>query len=67
MYGKRGKLLKVFDAYTKFMNSNTTVVKTSEDSEGRKGYDNVEKIVKEIREEVSQSHIIGIRDADYSK
>ena len=56
-----------YAVYSKFMDPNTTVVKTSEDREGRKGYANVEIIVKEIREEVPVAHIIGIRDADYSK
>lgn len=53
--------------YSKFMNPDTTMVKTSKGADGRQGYANVEIIVKEIREEVSQAHIIGIRDADYSK
>ena len=56
-----------YAVYSKFMNPDTTVVKTSEDNEGRRGYANVEIIVEEIREEVPQAHIIGIRDADYSK
>lgn len=53
--------------YSKFMDFDTTVVKTSEGPDGKRSYANVEIIVKEIREEVAQAHIIGIRDADYSK
>lgn len=53
--------------YEKFMCTGSTVVKTSESSNGRKGYTNVENIVREIKEEVPVAHIIGIRDADYSR
>ena len=53
--------------YSKFMRPENTVVKTSEGSDGRKGYANVELIVKDIKEEVPVAHIFGIRDADYSK
>lgn len=53
--------------YEKFMRPDSTVVKTSEDSSGRKGYANVEFIVREIKEEVPVAHIMGIRDADYSR
>ena len=51
--------------YEKFMQPNSTVVKTSESETGRKGYANVEIIVREIKEEVPVAHIMGIRDADY--
>lgn len=53
--------------YGKFLNPSTTIVKTSESPEGRKSYVNVQLIVRNIREEVPKAHIIGIRDADYSK
>lgn len=53
--------------YEKFMRKDSTVVKTSESETGRKGYANVEIIVSEIKEEVPLAHIIGIRDADYSR
>lgn len=53
--------------YEKFMRRDSTVVKTSEDSSGRKGYANVEIIVHEIKEEKPTAHIMGIRDADYSR
>ncbi|MBO4654841.1 MAG: DUF4435 domain-containing protein [Bacteroidales bacterium] len=53
--------------YEKFMQRNSTVVKTSADSSGRKGYANVEIIVQAIREEEPRAHIMGIRDADYSR
>lgn len=52
--------------YGKFMLPNTTVVKTSVDDSGHKGYRNVEHIVCKIRKECPVAHIIGIRDADYS-
>jgi len=55
------------DVYEKFVLSESTIVKTSEDTEGRKGYANVELIVKEIKEETPVAHIIGIRDADYTR
>ena len=51
--------------YEHFMRPDTTIVKTSVDSTGRKGYGNVEKIVHDVKEEESRAHIIGIRDADY--
>lgn len=53
--------------YQKFMRLDSTVVKTSESATGRKGYDYVEAIVREIKEEERRAHIIGIRDADYSR
>ena len=53
--------------YEKFMRRDTTIVKTSEDSSGRKGYANVEVIVHEVKEEEPRAHIMGIRDADYSR
>lgn len=53
--------------YEKFMRPDSTVVKTSEGETGRKGYANVEIIVREIKEEVPVAHIMGIRDADYSR
>ena len=51
-------------AYEKFAIPDLTNIKTSEDQEGRKGCDNVEKIVTDIRSR-GYSNIIGIRDADY--
>lgn len=53
--------------YEKFVQTDTTTVKTSEDTEGRKGYGNVELIVREIKNEKPKAHIIGIRDADYTR
>ena len=53
--------------YSKFMQSDTATVRTSERNDGRKGYANVEIIVTEIKTEVPLAHIFGIRDADYSK
>ena len=53
--------------YKKFMCPNSTVVKTSEDDTGRKGYSNVEIIVREVNEEEPQAHIMGIRDTDYTR
>ena len=53
--------------YEKFMQPDSTVVKTSEGETGRKGYANVEVIVSEIKQEVPVAHILGIRDADYSR
>ncbi len=53
--------------YEKFMCPDTTVVKTSEDETGHRGYANVESIVCEIKQEVPVAHIMGIRDADYSR
>lgn len=53
--------------YEKFMCPDSTVVKTSEGTTGGKGYANVERIVREIKEEVPVAHILGIRDADYSR
>lgn len=50
--------------YEKFAAPDLTNVKTSEDQEGRKGCDNVEVIVTDIRSR-GYSNIIGIRDADY--
>lgn len=53
--------------YERFMQPDSTVVKTSESETGRKGYANVELIVREIKQEVPVAHIMGIRDADYSQ
>lgn len=53
--------------YSKFMQPENTVVKTSDGSDGRRGYANVELIVTEIKAEVPLAHIFGIRDTDYSK
>jgi hypothetical protein len=53
--------------YEKFMQPDSTVVKTSEGETGRKGYANVELIVSEIKKEVPVAHIMGIRDTDYSR
>ncbi len=53
--------------YSKFMQPENTVVKTSEGRDGRRGYANVELIVTEIKAEVPLAHIFGIRDTDYSK
>ena len=53
--------------YSKFMEPENTVVKTSEGSDGKQGYANVETIVTEIKSDVPVAHIFGIRDADYSK
>ena len=44
----------------------TDVVQTISET-GRKGYANVEFIVREIKQEVPVAHIMGIRDADYSR
>lgn len=56
-----------YRVYKEFMDSKTTVVKTSEDVSGRKSYANVESIVADIKNEVPAAHILGIRDADYTK
>ena len=56
-----------FNTYNKFMHPEATQVKTSEDSEGRKGYGNVEKIVQEVKSLVPSAHIMGIRDTDYTR
>lgn len=53
--------------YEKFMQPDSTVVRTSESETGRKGYANVETIVQEVKEEEPRAHIMGIRDADYSR
>ncbi len=53
--------------YEKFMQPESTVVRTSESETGRKGYANVETIVREVKEEEARAHIMGIRDADYSR
>lgn len=53
--------------YKKFMQRDSTVVKTSEGETGRKGYANVELIVSEIKEEEPRAHIMGIRDSDYTR
>lgn len=56
-----------FNTYKKFMHPESTQVKSSEDNEGRKGYDNVVKIVTEIKRIVPGAHIMGIRDTDYTR
>ena len=56
-----------YNVYLTFMDSASTVVKTSEGNDGRCGYANVELIVKEIKTEMPSTHIFGIRDADYTK
>lgn len=56
-----------YNVYNGFMDTSTTVVKTSEGNDGRRGYANVEYIVTEIKAAVSAAHICGIRDADYTK
>lgn len=53
--------------YKKFMHPDSTIVKTSVDNTGRKGYANVETIVREVKQEECRAHIMGIRDADYSR
>ena len=53
--------------YQKFMQPDSTVVKTSEGETGRKGYANVQDIVCEVKAEEPRAHIMGIRDADYSR
>lgn len=53
--------------YGKFMQPDSTIVKTSESATGRKGYANVELIVRAIKEEEPRAHIFGIRDADYTR
>lgn len=53
--------------YQKFMDSSSTVVKTSEGEDGRRGYANVEQIVTEVKAAVTAAHICGIRDTDYTK
>ena len=55
------------NVYEKFMRPDSTMVKTSENETGRKGYANVETIVREVKEEEPRAHIMGIRDADYSR
>ncbi len=52
--------------YFRFMRSESTIVKTSNDEKGRKGCSNVEIIVREIKDEEPKAHIMGIRDADYT-
>lgn len=53
--------------YEKFMQPDSTVVKTSEGETGHKGYANVEHIVREIKKEVPSAYIMGIRDTDYTR
>ena len=53
--------------YKKFMRPDSTVVKTSEDSRGRKGYANVEIIVHDVKTAEPRAHIMGIRDTDYTR
>lgn len=55
------------DVYKKFLKPDSTVVKTSEDETGRKGYANLEVIVREVKQEEPRAHIMGIRDADYTR
>lgn len=55
------------DVYEKFMQPDSTVVKTSESETGHKGHANLEKIVREIKEEQPRAHILGIRDSDYTR
>ena len=50
--------------YEKFSNLDTSCIKTSEDENGYKGCEKVEKIVREIVTK-GYKNIIGIRDADY--
>lgn len=56
-----------YNVYQKFMDPSSTVVKTSEGDDGRRGYANVELIVTEVKAAVGAAHICGIRDADYTK
>lgn len=56
-----------YTVYSKFMHPDTTTVKTSRDIDGKMGYSHVEKIVEDIKKEVSYAHIVGIRDADYTR
>lgn len=56
-----------YNVYSTFMDSASTVVKTSDDTDGRRSYANVELIVTEIKSMAPLTHIIGIRDADYTK
>ena len=56
-----------YNVYNGFMNPATTVVKTSEGDDGRRGYANVELIVTNVKAAVPAAHICGIRDADYTK
>jgi len=53
--------------YEKFMQPDSTVVKTFEGETGRMSYANVELIVSEIKQEEPRAHIMGIRDADYTR
>lgn len=56
-----------YNVYNGFMNPATTVVKTSEGDDGRRGYANGELIVTDVKAAVPAAHICGIRDADYTK
>lgn len=56
-----------YNVYLTFMDSASTVVKTSEGTGGNCSYANVESIVTDIKTEVPLTHIFGIRDADYTK
>ena len=56
-----------YNVYQKFMNPSSTVVKTSEGDDGRRGYANVEQIVVDVKAAVTNAHICGIRDTDYTK
>ncbi len=55
------------DVYKKFMRRDTTEVKISKDKKGKKGYANVELIVRRIKQVIPKAHIFGIRDADYTR
>lgn len=56
-----------YNVYNGFMDPSSTIVKTSEGDDGRRGYANVELIVTEIKAEEPATHICGIRDADFTK
>ena len=53
--------------YKKFLHPSSTVVQTSKDETGRKGYSNLEDIVLNIKGEEPRAHIMGIRDTDYTR
>lgn len=56
------------DLYGKFMDSTKTNIQTSLGPDGkRRGYANVENIVREINKENPNAKIFGIRDRDYSQ
>lgn len=56
-----------YNVYQQFMDSSSTVVKTSEGDDGRRGCANVELIVTEVKAAMTTAHICGIRDTDYTK